>query len=271
VSITGSRTAPRAQNWRQHDNRRQHDDRRQHDNRREHADRAEAHGESRCVQARRLDRRHRSAASGNRAEGELHVIQDHPGRQERNDRNADRSDSRSRVRGADRINEVRLPDYLTPGLRVVFCGSAVGNARSLLRGPGNSSGLTSTGRRSLQSHSSRRQTIALSSSASDRQTSRSASPPERPRASNALRRRGLHLEDRASRAAMVAFHGKEAAKAVKGRSDSVRQYRSRAAVGHRNGFGVCAANASGANRDANPLEGKTDRVESFKELARRCG
>ena len=68
----------------------------------------------------------------------------------------------------------------------------------------------------------------------------------------------------------VAFHGKEAAKAVSralGRGDYVTLGEQTWLVGGARAFVV--PSASGANRDASRLEGKVDRVEWFKELASR--
>jgi len=68
----------------------------------------------------------------------------------------------------------------------------------------------------------------------------------------------------------VAFHGKEAAKAVSralGHGSSVRLGEQSWRVAGARAFVL--PNASAANRDATRLEGKTHRVEWFKELASR--
>jgi G:T/U-mismatch repair DNA glycosylase len=68
----------------------------------------------------------------------------------------------------------------------------------------------------------------------------------------------------------VAFHGKEAARAVSralGSGGDVSLGEQTWSVGHGRVFVL--PSASGANRDASRLEGKTDRVQWFKELAAR--
>src|SRR5207253_2710250 len=68
----------------------------------------------------------------------------------------------------------------------------------------------------------------------------------------------------------VAFHGKDAAKAVSpalGHGSDVRLGEQTWTIGEARVFVL--PNASGANRDASRLEGKTDRVEWFKDLAAR--
>lgn len=165
-----------------------------------------------------------------------------------------------------------LPDYLAPGLRVVFCGTAAGEKSAerghYYAGPGNEfwkllfeSGLTG--------------------------------PPLTPEDDSRVNEFGIGLTDLAKLVASssdaglrsyydvegftqkietfkpgwVAFHGKEAAKVVSraaGAGRDVRLGRQAWSVGGRPVFVL--PSASGSNRDPRILEGKPSRLEWFAEL-----
>lgn len=169
----------------------------------------------------------------------------------------------------------KLSDYLAPGLRVVICGTAAGKTSAAREhyyaGPGNlfwtylySSGIT---------------TEPLFPSTDSRVLEFGVGLTDLAKRVAASSDRGLrkHYDVDAFIAKVeryqprwVAFHGKEAARAVS------------RALGHGSAvplgeqpWDVAATrvfvlpSASGANRDATRLEGKTDRVEWFRELAHR--
>ena len=184
------------------------------------------------------------------------------------------ADGLRRLLEADDSIGSKLPDYLRPGLRVVFCGTAAGTT-SVRRGhyyagPGNMfwtylyrSGITteplfpSTDSRVLEfgvGLSDLAKTVAASSD------------------------RGLtsHYDvggfvGKVERfaPAWVAFHGKEAAKAVAGHLGHGRTVKLGAQTWQIASAHVFVVpSASGSNQDRSRLEGKHDRVEWFKELAK---
>lgn len=169
----------------------------------------------------------------------------------------------------------KLPDYLAPDLRVVICGTAAGTTSASLghyyAGSGNlfwtylyRAGITtqplfpSTDHRVLEFGVGLTDLAKKIAAGSDRGL------------------RGHYDVDafvskiERNHPRWVAFHGKEAAKVLSralGRGSEVALGEQTWSVGHANVFVL--PSASGANRDASRLEGKTDRVQWFKELAIR--
>jgi TDG/mug DNA glycosylase family protein len=169
----------------------------------------------------------------------------------------------------------KLPDYLALKLRVVICGTAAGKTSASLghyyAGTGNlfwtylyRSGITSeplfpsTDRRVLEFGVGLTDLAKKIAASSDL----------------GLRRHydveALVVKIERYQPTWVAFHGKEAAKAVSralGRGGDVSLGEQAWSVGDAEVFVL--PSASGSNRDASRLEGKTDRVEWFKELGAR--
>lgn len=169
----------------------------------------------------------------------------------------------------------KLPDYLAPGLRAVFCGTAAGNLSAARRhyyaGPGNlfwtylyRSGITreplapATDSRVLEFGIGLTDLAKHVAAGSDR----------------GLRRHydvgAFIAKIERHQPGWVAFHGKEAAVAVS------------RALGHGSAIALgeqpwklagarvfVLPSASGSNRDPRRLEGKSDRVEWYEDLAGR--
>jgi TDG/mug DNA glycosylase family protein len=169
----------------------------------------------------------------------------------------------------------KLPDYLAPNLKVVFCGTAAGKtsaaAGHYYAGAGNlfwtylyRAGITSE---------------PLFPSTDYRVLEYGVGLTDLAKTIAASTDRGLrahyHVDSfiqkiERYRPAWVAFHGKEAAKAVSralGRGDGVGLGEQQWRIGEVPAFVV--PSASGANRDASRLEGRVDRGEWFNELAVR--
>jgi TDG/mug DNA glycosylase family protein len=169
----------------------------------------------------------------------------------------------------------KLPDYLRADLRVVFCGTAAGMVSAGMghyyAGPGNlfwtylyRAGITPEPLFPSSDHRLLEYGVGLTDLAK-----RIASSSD-----HGLRRHydveGFRRKIERYRPAWVAFHGKEAAKAVSqalGQGGSVHLGEQTWLVSEARVFVL--PSASGANRDASRLEGKADRVEWFKELAAR--
>jgi TDG/mug DNA glycosylase family protein len=169
---------------------------------------------------------------------------------------------------------VKLPDYLSASLRVVICGTAAGTTSAgvghYYAGAGNEfwpllwqSGLTpaplfpSTDRRVLEFG------IGLTDLAK-----KVAASGDRGLAGH-YDVDGFVVKIERYAPTWVAFHGKEAGKVASralGQGGSVALGEQRWLVANSRVFVL--PSASGANRDASRLEGKTSRVEWFKELAR---
>jgi TDG/mug DNA glycosylase family protein len=167
----------------------------------------------------------------------------------------------------------KLPDYLAPSLRLVICGSAAGKTSASLghyyAGSGNlfwtylfRAGITtqplfaSTDFRVLEFRVGLTDLAKKIAASSDR----------------GLRRHydvdAFVSKIERYRPPWVAFHGKEAARVVSrslGKGSEVSLGEQTWSIGHANVFVL--PSASGANRDASRLEGKTDRVQWFKDLA----
>lgn len=169
----------------------------------------------------------------------------------------------------------KLPDYLAPSLRVVICGTAAGATSASLghyyAGPGNlfwtylyRAGITTEPLFPSMDHRVLEFGVGLTDLA------------KRISASSDRGLRGHYDVDafvsKIERCGpdWVAFHGKEAAKAVSralGSGGDVSLGEQKWSVGDTRVFVLPSASA--ANRDASRLEGKTDRVQWFKELAAR--
>jgi TDG/mug DNA glycosylase family protein len=166
-----------------------------------------------------------------------------------------------------------LPDYLAPGLRVVFCGTAVG-LTSAVRGhyyahSGNEfwsllyqSGLTPIRLRPEDDGRVLKFGIGLTdlakrvAAASDENLGWSYDVGS------------LERKIEASHPAWVAFHGKEAAKAVQASRQRGRRVRLGVQERHFGGSRVFVVpSASGSNRDRSRLEGRHTRLAWFEELA----
>jgi TDG/mug DNA glycosylase family protein len=165
-----------------------------------------------------------------------------------------------------------LPDYLGPGLTVVFCGTAAG-LKSAARGhyyagPGNEfwafvsqAGFASNELKADDDYRCNEFGFGLTDLAKHVAATSDAG----------LKKEydvGAFLEKmRRFRPQWIAFHGKEAATAV-ARHEKVRGKiklgRQSWNVGSSSVFVL--PSASGANRDAKKLEGKSNRLEWFKEL-----
>jgi double-stranded uracil-DNA glycosylase len=168
----------------------------------------------------------------------------------------------------------KLPDYLAPELRVVICGTAAGTMSAsrghYYAGTGNlfwtylyRSGISteplfpSTDHRVLEFGVGLTDLAKTVAAGSDRGL----------RGQYDINAYVAKIEQYRPR--WVAFHGKEAAKAVSralGHGDAVPLGVQRWLVAGARTFVL--PSASGANRDVRRLEGKTDRVQWFEELAR---
>ena len=167
---------------------------------------------------------------------------------------------------------VILPDFLAPGLRVVFCGTAAGEKSAerghYYAGPGNDfwrylfeSGLTPE--RMEPEDDSRVTEFGIG--LSDLAKLVAASSDAGLRGHYDVERLIRKIE--AFKPSWVAFHGKEAAKVVSrtlGQRRRVRLGRQTWLVGGRPVFVV--PSASGSNRDPRRLEDKASRLEWFIEL-----
>ena len=165
-----------------------------------------------------------------------------------------------------------LPDYLAPGLRVVICGTAVGRASArhggYYAGPGNEfweylhrSGLTNvrldptTDQRVLEFGIGLTDLVKSMSASSDRELSD-------------FDVQGLARKIGKYRPTWLAFHGKTAAKKVarqSGLGGYIQLGPQPWRVAGRPVFVL--PSASGANRDASRLEGKSSRLAWFRDLA----
>lgn len=170
---------------------------------------------------------------------------------------------------------LKLPDYLAPGLRVVFCGTAAGKTSASLghyyAGSGNLF-WTYLYRARITSEplfpSTDHRVLEFGVGLTDLAKKVAASSDRGLRGHYDVAAFLSKIERYAP--AWVAFHGKEAAKAVSRASG----YGSGISLGEQawriGGAQVFVLpSASGANRDTSRLEGKTDRVQWFKELAGR--
>lgn len=169
--------------------------------------------------------------------------------------------------------EPKLPDYLAPSLRVVICGTAAGTASASLRhyyaGPGNMF-WTYLYRASIT-------TEPLSPWTDHRVLEFGVGLTDLAKKVAANSDRGLrgHYDVDAFiakveryRPAWVAFHGKEAARAVSrhlGAGSETSLGERSWSIGEARVFVLPSASA--ANRDTSRLEGKTDRIQWFDELA----
>lgn len=169
----------------------------------------------------------------------------------------------------------KLPDYLAEDLRVVICGTAAGTTSAArghyYAGPGNEfwqllyrakltsdSLVPSTDARVLEFGIGLTDLAKKVAASNDQGLAMHYDVD------------GLIAKIERYRPRWVAFHGKEAAKAASralGHGRSVRLGEQSWRVAGARVFVL--PNASGANRDASRLEGKTHRVEWFKELASR--
>lgn len=170
-----------------------------------------------------------------------------------------------------------LPDYLRPGLTIVFCGTAVGTKSAsrghYYAGPGNDfwrflheAGITPVRLRPEEDHRLYEVGCGLTDLAKDVIASSDAGLRPHYRAEEFIAKVEGYCP------AWVAFHGKEAARVVArhlGHRLSVRLGVQPWKIGVASVFVL--PSASGANRNARRLEGKTDRVEWFKELAGVAG
>ncbi|MDQ3028648.1 MAG: mismatch-specific DNA-glycosylase [Actinomycetota bacterium] len=170
-----------------------------------------------------------------------------------------------------------LPDYLAPGLRIVFCGTAVSTASAerghYYAGPGNEfwsflhrSGLTPV----LLSPEEDSRVLEFGLGLTDLAKKTAASSDA-----------GLdpHYDingfvERIERAAprWLAFHGKTAARAASkalGQGSAVALGKQSWTIGETPVFVVPSASA--ANRDPKRLEGRSNRVDWFRELATTTG
>jgi TDG/mug DNA glycosylase family protein len=166
-----------------------------------------------------------------------------------------------------------LPDYLGANLRVVICGTAVGKTSArrghYYAGPGNEfwtflhqAGLTPV---SLSPEQDAR-ILEFGIGLTDLAKTVAASSDRGLRSRFDVDEFLAKMPHRSPR--VVAFHGKEAAKAVSrhlGHGREIHLGLQDWKIGESLVF--ILPNASGANRDASRLEGKTSRVEWYKELA----
>lgn len=167
-----------------------------------------------------------------------------------------------------------LPDYLDHGLRVVFCGTAVGRESArrghYYSGPGNEFWLYLFQAKFTPMKLGPEDDADICKygcGLTDLAKAVAAS-------SDLGLRKHYRVEDfiekiETFKPTWVAFHGKEAAKAV-ARHLAVRGNvvlgKQKWAIGGSSVFVL--PNASGANRDPRRLEGKATRIEWFRELAR---
>lgn len=169
----------------------------------------------------------------------------------------------------------KLPDFLGAGLRVVICGTAAGKTSAIrghyYAGPGNMfwtylfrAGITTE----PLFPSSDSRVLEFGVGLTDLAKKVAASSDHGLRSHYDVD--GFVTKVERYRPAWVAFHGKEAAKAVAralGERREVDLGEQSWTIGETRVFVL--PSASGANRDASRLEGKADRVEWFKELATR--
>jgi TDG/mug DNA glycosylase family protein len=168
----------------------------------------------------------------------------------------------------------RLPDYLAPDLRVVFCGTAAGTTSASLghyyAGNGNlfwtylyRARITaeplfpSSDRRVLEFGVGLTDLAKKVAASSDRGLRQHYDVPS------------FIAKIERYQPLWVAFHGKEAANVVSralGHGGAVAFGTQKWTVANAQTFVL--PSASGANRDPSRLEGKADRIEWFKELAR---
>jgi len=165
-----------------------------------------------------------------------------------------------------------LPDYLAPGLRVVFCGTAAGKKsgerRHYYAGDGNDfwrflfeSGLTS---QALSADQDSR-VLEFGIGLTDLAKLVAASSDKGLRRHYDIAGFVRKMEEFAPR--VVAFHGKEAAQEVSralGHGRKVRLGSQEWRVAARPVYVL--PSASGSNRDPRRLEGKTTRLEWFVDL-----
>lgn len=169
----------------------------------------------------------------------------------------------------------KLPDYLGPNLRVVFCGTAAGKASA-------ASGHYYAGRGNLfwtYLFSSGISSEPLVPSTDHRVLEFGVGLTDLAKSVAANSDRGLHshydvdafvAKMKHHRPRWVAFHGKAAAKAVSqglGHGTSMALGEQMWSIEKIQIFVLPSASA--ANRDPSRLEGKSDRVEWFEELASR--
>jgi TDG/mug DNA glycosylase family protein len=166
-----------------------------------------------------------------------------------------------------------LPDHLRPGLSIVFCGTAVGT-RSAQRGhyysgTGNEfwrfiheAGITPVRLMPEDDHRICEFRCGLTDLAKEIAASSDGGLKSHYHVAEFI----IKIENLKPK--WVAFHGKEAAKVVVrhiGHAKVIRLGIQSWRIGTSNVFVL--PNASGANRDSSRLEGKSDRLEWFKELA----
>jgi TDG/mug DNA glycosylase family protein len=168
----------------------------------------------------------------------------------------------------------KLPDYLAPRLRVVFCGTAAGTTSAsrghYYAGPGNlfwtylyQARITTEPLFPSTDHRVLEFGVGLTDLA--KKVAASSDRDLRPHYDVA----GFVTKIERYEPSWVAFHGKEAAKIVSrvfGHGGTVALGRQQWSVANARVFVL--PSASGANRDNSRLEGKADRVEWFNELAR---
>lgn len=169
-----------------------------------------------------------------------------------------------------------LPDYVAPGLRILFCGTAVGRESArrghYYAGPGNDfwtflheSGLTPVPLTPEQDARVLEFGLGLTDLAKQVAASKDADLREDYDVSGFV----STVERLTPR--WIAFHGKEAAKVI---SEALGHGRDvRLGVQPWRVSGACVfvlPSASGSNRDASRLEGRPSRVEWFRELRERA-
>lgn len=166
----------------------------------------------------------------------------------------------------------KLPDYLAPDLRAIFCGTAAGKTSASVghyyAGPGNlfwtylyRSGITSEPLFPSSDH----RVLDFGVGLTDLAKKVAASSDRGLRSHYDVD--GFVAKIERYRPAWVAFHGKESARAVSralGRGGDVSLGEQTWTLENTRVFVL--PSASGANRDQSRLEGKADRVEWFKEL-----
>lgn len=166
-----------------------------------------------------------------------------------------------------------LPDYLRFDLMVVFCGTAAGKKSAARRhyysGDGNEfwpylfhSGLTTTLFRPDDDATVCDHGLGLTDLAKDVAASSDRGLNSHYRVDEFI------AKMRQFRPLWVGFHGKEAAKAVTrhlSQPGTMSLGRQNWRIGSSSVFVL--PSASGANRDPSRLEGRSDRLEWFKELA----
>lgn len=165
-----------------------------------------------------------------------------------------------------------LPDYTREGLDVIICGTAVGKRSSERRhyyaGPGNEfwSFLHTSGLTPRLGPQDDERIVDFGIGLTDLAKGIAASSDAGLAKHYDVRAFIAKMETLAPR--VVAFHGKTAAEVVSralGHGRRVRLGMQPWRIGHSAVFVL--PSSSGANRNANRLEGKTSRVEWFRELA----